>query len=129
MRWVAGSPFLLQHSPARRPSPLTPLPPHSPRPGEGNPVGVVLLVSLFSRLGGGRWEKRAGVMRVLGGRPPAPPTPPTSPSPPAPPAAPRPSSAATAPSRISFPGCESASIWEKRSATPCSPASPTTLSS
>ena len=43
--------------------PLSPLPPHSPQPGEGNVVGAFLPFSLFSRSGGVRWEKRAGVMR------------------------------------------------------------------
>src|SRR6185312_2284547 len=38
----------------------------SPLPGEGYPPGAFLLFSLFSRFGGGRWEKRAGVMRGLG---------------------------------------------------------------
>src|SRR5689334_3079309 len=35
--------------------------------GEGCPVEAFLLVSLFSRCGGRGREKRAGVMRVLGG--------------------------------------------------------------
>src|SRR3954464_15499413 len=58
--------------PKARPSgaTLTPpapsLPSPSPRPGERGTPGASLLCSLFSRLGGGRWEKRVGVMRGLG---------------------------------------------------------------
>ncbi|MFY9825962.1 MAG: tetraacyldisaccharide 4'-kinase [Thermoanaerobaculia bacterium] len=44
----------LPASPAQDPSPWSPLPPHSPRPGEGNPVGAILPFSLFSRRMGGR---------------------------------------------------------------------------
>ena len=43
---------------------------YPPPAGEGNPVGAVVLFSLFSRGGGiGGREKRVGVMRVLGGGP------------------------------------------------------------
>src|SRR4051794_16052991 len=69
------------------PSPLALLPPHSPRPGEGNAILTVLAFSLFSRSGGVRWEKRAGVMRVLGGGPPPPPPPAPLPGPADPPPA------------------------------------------
>src|SRR3954471_20898117 len=49
----------------------SPAPSAPPSPGEGS-TGAFLLFSLFSRLVGGRWEERAGVMsgraRRKGGR-------------------------------------------------------------
>src|SRR5690349_12899906 len=56
---------MIRAFPRPRPSPL-PLsrPPHPP-PRERGPGWGVLLFSLFSRLGGVRWEKRVGVMRGL----------------------------------------------------------------
>jgi hypothetical protein len=58
-------PISKQSEGAPPPKSLTPVPSPTPshRPGEGNPTGAVLLFSLFSRSGGGRWEKRVGVMR------------------------------------------------------------------
>ncbi len=58
-----------QVSPARGPSPLSPLPPPpTPLPGRGEPGWSVLAFSLLPgrEVARGR-EKRAGVMRVLGG--------------------------------------------------------------
>jgi hypothetical protein len=47
-----------------------PLPP--PHTGRGGTPGAFLFCSLFSRLGGGRWAKRVGVMRGLAVSPSSP---------------------------------------------------------
>jgi hypothetical protein len=65
---LIGANFAASEFPPPNPSPLSPLPPPPPDRGEGDPVGAVLPFSLFSfsRSGGGRGEKRVGVMRGLG---------------------------------------------------------------
>jgi hypothetical protein len=57
---------VLRPSPAPPPNPslLSPLPPHSPQPGEGDPVEAFLPSPSSPGGRGGGWEKRAGVMRA-----------------------------------------------------------------